>query len=55
VTGEHTGTWQGIAATGRKIESPVCAIFVFDEEGKVASERVYFDGTLLLKQLGVLS
>ncbi|MBD0373685.1 MAG: ester cyclase [Pyrinomonadaceae bacterium] len=54
VTGEHTGTWQGIAATGRKIEFPVCAIFVFDEEGKAASERVYFDGSLLLKQLGVL-
>ncbi len=54
VTGEHTGTWQGIAATGRKIELPVCAIFVFDEEGKAANERVYFDGSLLLKQLGVL-
>jgi steroid delta-isomerase-like uncharacterized protein len=54
VTGEHTGTWQGIAATGRKIELPACVIFVFDEEGKAASERVYFDGSLLLKQLGVL-
>ena len=55
VTGEHTGTWQGIAATGRKIKLPVCAIFVFDEEGKAASERVYFDGSILLKQLGLLT
>lgn len=55
VSGEHTGTWQGIRATGRKIELPVCAILVFDEEGKTASERVYFDGSLLLKQLGLPS
>lgn len=53
--GEHTNTWQGIPATGRKVEVPLCAVFPFDEEGKLAGERVYLDGALLLRQLGVLS
>lgn len=52
--GEHSNTWQGIAATGRKFEIPACAVFTFDEGGKLAGARVYFDGALLLKQLGVL-
>ena len=55
VSGEHTGTWQGIPATGKRFEVPLCAVFVFDEEGKLAGERVYMDGALLLRQLGVLS
>jgi steroid delta-isomerase-like uncharacterized protein len=55
VTGEHTNTWQGIPATQRRFEVPLCAVFLFDEEGKLAGERVYMDGSLLLKQLGVLS
>jgi steroid delta-isomerase-like uncharacterized protein len=55
LSGEHTNPWQGIPATGRKFELPCCAVFPFDEEGKLAGERVYFDGALLLRQLGVLS
>jgi steroid delta-isomerase-like uncharacterized protein len=55
LTGEHTDTWQGIPATGRKFAIPLCAVFPFDEEGKLAGERVYLDGALLLQQLGVLS
>ena len=52
---EHANTWQGIPATRRKFELPVCAVFPFDEEGKLAGERVYLDAALLLRQLGVLS
>ena len=55
VSGEHTETWQGIPATGRRFEVPLCAVFFFDGEGKLAGERVYMDGSLLLKQLGALS
>ena len=55
LSGNHTNTWQGIPATGRKVEVPICAVFPFDEEGKLAGERVYLDGALLLRQLGVLS
>jgi steroid delta-isomerase-like uncharacterized protein len=54
VTGEHADTWQGIPATGRRIEVPLCAVFPFDGEGRLTGERVYMDGALLLKQLGVL-
>jgi steroid delta-isomerase-like uncharacterized protein len=54
LSGEHQNTWQGIPATGRKFEIPACAVFFFDKAGKLAGERVYLDGALLLKQLGVL-
>lgn len=53
--GTHSAEWQGIPATGRSFAIPVCAIFTFDEEEKVADERIYFDSSLLLRQLGVLS
>jgi steroid delta-isomerase-like uncharacterized protein len=52
--GKHIGSFQGIAATNREFEVPACAIFDFDEDEKLASERVYFDGAFLLQQLGVL-
>jgi steroid delta-isomerase-like uncharacterized protein len=55
LSGEHTNTWQGIPATGRRFEVPLCAVLPFDEDGKLAGERVYLDGALLLKHLGVLS
>jgi hypothetical protein len=54
VRGRHTGEWQGIAATGRSIEVAVCTVYKFDEEGRLASENVYFDTGGLLKQLGAL-
>src|SRR5205085_8138052 len=54
VSGTHTGEWQGIAATGRKMAVAVCTVYKFDEAGKLASENVYFDTGNLLKQLGVL-
>lgn len=51
LSGIHTGTWQGIAATGRSFEVPVCTVYTFGEEDKLAGESVYFDGALLLRQL----
>jgi hypothetical protein len=42
LSGRHTAVWQGI---------PACAVFTFDAEEKLAGERVYFDGALLLRQL----
>jgi SnoaL-like polyketide cyclase len=55
LSGVHTGTWQGIAATARSFEIPVCTVYIFGETNKLAVERVYFDSTLLLKQLGVVA
>lgn len=55
LSGEHANTWQGIPATGKRVEVPLCAVLPFDREGKLAGERVYLDGALLLRQLGILS
>ena len=51
LSGKHVNAWQGIAATGREFEVPVCTIYTFDEEGKLADERVYFDNQLIIKHL----
>src|SRR5215211_2790780 len=54
LSGIHTGIWQGLAATGRSFEVPVCTIYTFGQKNKLAGERVYFDSALLLRQLGAL-
>jgi carboxymethylenebutenolidase len=43
----------GIEPTGRRIELPHVAIIAF-EDGKIASEHIYWDQATLLVQLGVL-
>lgn len=53
LSGIHTGSWQGIAATGRSFEVPVCTVYTFGKENKLAGESVYFDSALLLRQLEV--
>lgn len=54
ITGRHSAEWNGIPATGKEIRVPACAIFTFDEENRLAGERVYADFTIVLRQLGVL-
>jgi steroid delta-isomerase-like uncharacterized protein len=54
LSGTHTGTWFGIPPTGRRFEIPACAVFIFDEDDKIAGERGYFDSALMLRQLGLL-
>ena len=50
--GTHRGDLMGIAPTGRRIEVPIC--FVFEvRDGKIVTEREYFDTLLLMRQLGV--
>jgi hypothetical protein len=55
LSGTHTGTWQGIAATGRSFEVPVCTVYTFGNENKLTGENVYFDSLILFRQLGVVS
>jgi hypothetical protein len=55
VSGRHTGNWGSITPTGRAIKVSVCTIYTFDADDKIVGENVYFDGALLLGQLGVLS
>ena len=47
----HTGTWEGIAPTGREIEVPVCTVYEFDDAGRIVSERPHLDRWLLWRQL----
>jgi steroid delta-isomerase-like uncharacterized protein len=50
--GTHEGTWRGLPATGRHVEVPMAIIFRFEGQGLVG-ERVFFDLTTVLRQLGV--
>jgi len=51
INGRHTGEFQGVPASGNAFRIPACAVFGFDSDEKVAGERVYFDGALLMQQL----
>lgn len=54
LSGTHQNEWRGIPATRMRIEVPICAVFPFDENEKIAGERAYFDVMDLLRQLGVV-
>lgn len=53
VRGRHLGPWRGLPATGNQIELPLCAIFTFDDDDRLAGEKIYYDRATLLRQLGV--
>jgi steroid delta-isomerase-like uncharacterized protein len=50
--GTHRGSFRGLPATGRKFEMRFCAMFLFDED-RLQCERVYFDSSTVLRQLGI--
>jgi steroid delta-isomerase-like uncharacterized protein len=50
--GQHRGSWEGIAPTGRRIDLPI-AIFVSFRDGLMSGERFYYDRATLRAQLGV--
>jgi steroid delta-isomerase-like uncharacterized protein len=52
VRGTHKGPLRSLPPTGREFELPILSIFMFDEE-RLIGERVYFDQTTMLRQLGV--
>jgi steroid delta-isomerase-like uncharacterized protein len=53
IRGTHLGPWRGLPATGRRVEFPLCGIFEFDADDRIAGERVYYDRATVLRQLGV--
>ena len=53
VRGTHIGTLHGLPATGRRFEFPLCAVYTFDEEDRVAGERIYYDRATVLAQVGL--
>jgi steroid delta-isomerase-like uncharacterized protein len=54
VRGTHLGTWRGLPATGLTLEFPLCGIFTFDDEERLAGEKIYYDRATILRQLGIL-
>jgi steroid delta-isomerase-like uncharacterized protein len=53
IRGQHRGTWRGLPPTGRRIAFPLCGIFTFDGQDKLAGEKIYYDRATVLQQLGV--
>jgi steroid delta-isomerase-like uncharacterized protein len=52
VRGTHRGPLRSLPPTGREFELPILAIFVFEGD-RLTCERVYFDQTTVLRQLGI--
>jgi steroid delta-isomerase-like uncharacterized protein len=52
VRGTHRGPLRSLPPTGRSFELPILSIFLFDDD-KLVCERVYFDQSTMLRQLGI--
>ena len=53
ISGTHLASWRGLPATGRRVEFPLCAVYTFTEDDRLASERIYYDRGTILRQLGI--
>ncbi len=52
IRGTHEGPLRNLPPTGREFELPILAIFVFEGD-TLTCERIYFDQTTVLRQLGI--
>ena len=53
IRGTHCGAWRKLPATGRRLDFPLCAVYSFDADDRIAGERIYYDRATVLRQLGV--
>jgi steroid delta-isomerase-like uncharacterized protein len=54
IRGTHLGVWRGgMPATGRRVEFPLCGVFTFDDQDRIAGERIYYDRGTVMRQLGL--
>ena len=53
IRGTHRGSWRGLPATGRKVEFPLCGVYTFTPDDRLAGERIYYDRATILRQLGI--
>jgi len=53
ISGTHLGAWRGLPATGRRIEFPLCGVYTFDADDRLAGEKIYYDRGTVLRQLGI--
>ncbi len=51
--GTHRGELAGIAPTGRRVEIPIITVLEI-RDGKVHTEREYFDNAYMMQQLGLM-
>jgi steroid delta-isomerase-like uncharacterized protein len=54
ITGTQLGHWRGVPATGRPLRFPLCGVYTFDQDQRLASERIYYDRAGVMRQLGLL-
>ena len=53
IRGTRLGGWKGLPATGRRVELPVCGIYTFDADDRLAGARIYYNRGTVLRQLSV--
>ena len=53
IRGTHLGGWRGLPATGRRVQVPLCGVYTFDSDDRLAGERIYYDRAMIFRQLGV--
>jgi len=53
IRGTHLGGWRGLPPTGRRVEIPLCGVYTFDGDDRLAGEKIYYDRGTVLRQLGV--
>jgi steroid delta-isomerase-like uncharacterized protein len=53
IRGTQLGSWRGLPATGRRVDLPLCAVYTFDLDDRLAGEKIYYDRGTVLRQLGV--
>jgi steroid delta-isomerase-like uncharacterized protein len=53
IRGTHLGGWRGLPSTGRRVEFPLCGVYTFDPDNRLAGEKIYYDRGTVLRQLGV--
>ena len=53
IRGTHLGRWRSLPPTGRRVELPLCGIYTFDDQDRLAGEKIYYDRGTVLRQLGV--
>lgn len=53
ISGTHRRAWRGLPATERRVAFPLCAIYTFTDDNKLAGEKVYYDRATVFRQLGL--
>ena len=53
IRGTQQSAWRGLPPTGQQLEFPLCGVYTFDSDGKLAGEKIYYDRATILRQLGV--